>query len=192
MKPERKPRGYVGADHMTIGSDILSVLATISEPERVLGGAMTHALRAVKPEGWYPIGLLLAAMERVSDKVGRFSLLEMGRKLFQMSHAKQFHARTVADLVYGLNAMYRHANRGTNIGGWEVTVFFPGYAELIKTTPHHCVMEEGILSEALMTLGVPAVVGQTACFREGADHCRYVIQSPVTDDKWMGGRPSFP
>lgn len=191
---DRKPRGYVGADHQTIGSDILSVLATISMPEHVLGAEMTRALRAVKPDGWYPIGMLLAAMDRVFDKVGRSGLLQTGRKLFQMSHAAQFRkvARSAADLVYGIDGLYRRANRGTHIGGWEVAVFRPGRAELVKTTPHHCVMEEGILSEALMTLEIPAMVGQTECLRDRADHCRFVIESAVVDEKWMGGRPAFP
>jgi hypothetical protein len=36
-----------------------------------------------------------------------------------------------------------------------VVLFQPGKAELIKTTPHHCVMEEGILTEALLTLQIP-------------------------------------
>jgi hypothetical protein len=42
--------------------------------------------------------------------------------------------------------MYHHANRGTGIGGWKVLRFDAGYAELEKMTPHHCVMEQGILS----------------------------------------------
>ena len=190
----RRPRHYTSKDHETIGSDILSVLAAIRMPEQVLGKEMLQSLKVVKPEGWYPIRMLLDAMDRLFERVGRFGLLQMGRKLFEMSHAQQFKrlARSAADLVYGIDGMYRFANRGNGIGGWEVAIFQPGHAELVKTTPHHCVMEEGILSEALRTLEIPATVEQSQCLREGADHCRYVLRSPVTDEKWMGGRPPAP
>jgi hypothetical protein len=50
-------------------------------------------------------------------------------------------------------------------------------------------MEEGILSEALMTLGIPTSVVQRGCIRQGtADHCLYVLESPVTDALWTGAR----
>ena len=189
----RKPRGYVGRAHETIGSDILAVLAAIPLPEQTLGAAMTAKLKAVKPQGWYPIALLIEAMDTIHAKVGKFGLLQMGRKLFQASHAEGFKkvAHSAADLVYGIDGLYHAANRGESIGGWHVESFAPGRAVLIKTTPHHCVMEEGILSEALHTLQIPATVMQQDCLREtGADHCRYLLTSPVTDQLWMGGRPA--
>jgi hypothetical protein len=186
-----RPRGYTGIDHQTIGSDILSILSVIPVmPETTLGKDLFERLRAVKMDGWYPIGLLLEAMDRLDERVGRFGLMMMGRKLFEMSHAEQFKkvAHSAADVVHGIDAMYHRANRGQGIGGWEVIRFEPGYAELVKTTPHHCVMEEGIVSEALRTLGIPTMVQQRDCLRQGADHCRYILQSPINDDQWMGGR----
>jgi hypothetical protein len=186
-----KPRNYTGVDHQTIGSDILAVVAVIPVmPEKTLGKELMDRLAVVKLDGWYPIGLLLDAMDRLDERIGRFGMITMGRKLFEMSHAEQFKkvAKTAADVVYGIDGMYHHANRGKGIGGWEVEVFEPGHAELVKTTPHHCVMEEGILLEALRTLGIPTTVQQRECLRQGADHCRYILQSPITDDKWMGGR----
>ena len=38
----RKPKGYVGTDHETIGSDILAVVAAIRLPEQVLGTDMVQ------------------------------------------------------------------------------------------------------------------------------------------------------
>ena len=84
--------------------------------------------------------------------------------------------------------MYHHANRGTGIGGWKVLRFDPGYAELEKTTPHHCVMEQGILSGALAAVKCPGIVSQKQCFRQGADSCLYVISSSFTDERWFGSR----
>ena len=193
MHPKRMPRGYMGTDHETIGSDILAVLATLSHPEQVLGEELAHALRGVKPDRWYPIRLLLEAMDCISDKVGRAGLLHMGQELFRMSHAAQFRkfVHSIADLVYGFDAMYRRANRGTDIGGYEVVRLVPGYAEFVKTSPQHCVMEEGMLAAELAMLDIPAEYGQIACLRDSADHCRYVLRSRITDDRWMGGRPPF-
>jgi hypothetical protein len=187
---QRKPRGYVGLDHETLGSDILSVVAALPMPQRLLGEEVAERLGSVDSDGWYPIAWLLDAMEVLDKRIGNNGLLQMGRKLFDLSHAVQFkaNAKSAADLVYGIDGMYRHANRGTGIGGWEVVAFEPGRAELEKTTPHHCVMEEGIFSAALLTLEVPALVHQTACFRRGSDACRFVLTSPVHDQKWMGGR----
>jgi len=128
---QRKPRGYVGLNHETLGSDILSVVAAVPLSQQLLG----------------------------------------------------------ADVA---ERMYKHANRGTGIGGWEVLGFEPGKAELEKTTPHHCVMEEGILAEALIAVGVPALVRQSECLLKGAEACRYVITSSITDERWSGGKPPMP
>jgi len=129
-------------------------------------------------------------MERIDAVVGRAGLVQMGRNLFRLSHEERItaKAKSAADIVFGIDDMYRHANRGERIGGWSVVHFKPGFATLHKTTPHHCAMEEGILMEALSVIGVPAVVTQSECFRQSAPHCVYELSSIVTDDRWMGGR----
>jgi hypothetical protein len=189
-----KPRDYVGENHLTVGSDILSVLDAVPLASQVLGPGLTARLQSVKPDGWYAIDLLLEAMDRMADKLGRFALLQMGRKLFHASHAEAFMkvAHSAGDLVFSMNAMYRNANRGNRIGGWDVVLFQPGKAELIKSTPHHCVMEEGILTEALLALQIPALVEQRECVRKAAPYCRYQLVSPVTGELWLGKHPLLP
>ena len=191
----RKPKGYVGTDHETIGSDILAVVAAVPTSVAILGEETVSRIANLRPDGWYPIAMLLDPMQMISDRLGRFALLEIGRKLFNLSHEerlKQHTARSAADVVYGIDPMYRHANRGTEIGGWKVLRFVPGEAVLEKTTPHHCVMEEGILAEALIAVGVPALVRQSECLLKGAEACRYVITSSITDERWSGGKPPMP
>ena len=82
--------------------------------------------------------------------------------------------------------MYHNANRGQQIGGWSVVVVRAGYTELEKTTPHHCVMEQGILSAALAGVNCPGIVSQSRCFRQGAESCLYTISSAVVDGRWCG------
>jgi hypothetical protein len=191
---DRRPRGYDGRNHETIGSDILSVLQVVTMPEHVLGHEMTARLRTVKPDGWYPISWLLETMDALAAKLGHFALVQMGRNLFRLSHEQRVKqvARSAADIIYGMDDMYHHANRGERIGGWEVLSFLAGRAQLDKTTPHHCAMEEGILSQALLAMGVPALVVQGDCFRKGADSCIYVVSSSITDERWMGDRSPRP
>lgn len=185
---ERRPRGYVGTHHETIGSDILAVMKALHAPERALGAELAARLATVKPDVWYPIGWLLEALEAMDQRLGTFALKNVGWKLFELSHAERLKkvASSARDVLYGFDTLYRNANRGTDIGGWKVLSFGPGRAELEKTTPHHCVMEEGIMQEALRTLGVKSEVTQRQCFRKGADSCVFVITSPVTDDRWSG------
>ena len=191
---DRRPRGYVGGNHETIGSDILAVLQVVTMPEHVLGHELSSRLRSVKADSWYPISWLLEAMDALAAKLGHFGLVQMGRNLFRMSHEQRVKqvARNAADIVYGIDGMYRHANRGDRIGGWEVVSFLPGRATLDKTTPHHCAMEEGILSQALLSMGLPSLVVQRECFRKGADSCIYVVTSSITDGRWMGERSPQP
>jgi hypothetical protein len=186
----RLPKGYGGKNHETIGSDILSVLKVVSFPERVLGEELTKKANAVTPEGWYPIDDLLQMMDRIDKAIGRAGLVQMGRNIFRLSHeeAAKKVLHTAGDIVYGLDGMYHHANRGEDIGGWKVIEHKPGLARLEKNTPHHCVMEEGILMEAMRMVGVPVMVTQTDCFRQGAPLCIYKLTSVITDEKWMGGR----
>ena len=184
----RKPRGYLGKGHETIGSDILAVLQILKMPDQVLGTEEVRKLSAVDVNSWYPIEWLLDLMEKVDKELGHHALLRMGRRLFQLSHEERLVqvARSAADVVYGIDGMYHHANRGAGIGGWKVVRFDPGYAELEKTTPHHCVMEQGILSGALAAVKCPGIVSQKQCFRQGADSCLYVISSSFTDERWFG------
>jgi len=186
----RKPRGYIGKGHETIGSDIISVMQILKMPEQVLGIEEVKKLSTVQMDGWYPIDWLLDLMDKVDKELGHYGLLQMGRKLFALSHEERLIqvARSAADVIYGIDGMYHHANRGAGIGGWKVLRFDPGYAELEKTTPHHCVMEQGILSGALAAVKCPGIVSQKQCFRQGADACLYVISSSFTDERWFGNR----
>lgn len=185
----RRPRGYVGHDHETIGSDILAVRNAVISPARTLSAETIARLDRVTLDGWYPIAWLLQLMDEVHAKIGDAGLQKLGRELFKMSHAEAVRAnvRSASELLHGFDAIYRRANRGTAIGGWTVATFRPGYAELVKTTPHRCVMEEGILKEALATIGTPALIGQSECLHRGADACRFTFRSAVTDARWTGG-----
>ncbi len=189
---KRRPRGYVGRGHETIGSDILAVMQILKLPEQVLGGEVVERLAAVEMDGWYPIDWLVDVMEKVDKELGQYGLLQMGRRLFAMSHEARLVqvARSAADVVYGIDGMYHHANRGSGIGGWKVLRFDAGLAELEKTTPHHCVMEQGLLAGALAAVKCPGIVTQKQCFRQGADACVFSITSSFTDERWYGGRPS--
>jgi hypothetical protein len=188
MNERPRPRGYVGTNHETIGSDILAVVESLQFPEQVLGAPLTEELRRIDRDGWYPISRLLDLMDQLDAKLGRYGMLKMGRTLFRLSHEANVkrNAKSARDIIYGIDAMYHHANRGTGIGGWHVLSFEPGRAELEKTTPHHCVMEEGILSQGLSTVGVPALVSQSECLREGARICHYVVTSAIADKRWTG------
>lgn len=182
----RRPRGYVGADHETIGSDILAALRVIKSPEQTLGAAEAKRLGAIDPNGWYPIEWLLSVMEKVDAASGHFTLIRLGRTLFELTHQERLleTVHSAREILYGLDDMYRFANRGRDIGGWKVLRFDSGYAELDKTTPHHCVMEQGILAGALAAVGCPSNVTQKQCFREGADSCIFLVSSTVTDARW--------
>lgn len=198
----RKPKGYEGLRHETVGSDILAVrdaLANLSGASKeedvrstcrkVLGEASTSRIETIDPNRWYPIEWLLEMMDAIETKVGHNGLRRLGRLLFQRTHAAKFaeQARLARDVVYGIDAMYNAANRGMRIGGWKVRSFTSSLAELEKTTPHHCSMEEGIISEACSTLGVPVMVSQRECFRTGADCCVFVlVPTSMPEPKWGG------
>ncbi len=188
MTARRKPKGYLGVEHETIGSDILAVIKILKLPEQILGVEDAVRLGSIDPRGWYPIEIMLELMDKLDQEVGHYGLLRMGRTLFNLSHEARVGkvATCARDIVYGIDSMYHHSNRGRMIGGWQVTSFEPGKATLDKTTPHHCVMEQGILSAALAAVGCPGIVSQTRCFREGADSCHYVISSSFIDEKWSG------
>ncbi|MFT3922264.1 MAG: hypothetical protein QM778_06995 [Myxococcales bacterium] len=189
MRPTRKsPRGYRGVDHVTIGSDILAVLKVLRMPEQVLGKDEADKLARVDANAWYPIAWLLELMDTLDRAVGHYGLVQMGRKLFQLSHERRVKevARSARDIVYGIDGMYRFANRGVGIGGWRVLQFEQGQAVLEKTTPHHCGMEQGILAEAIAAMGCTVNIEQTQCLRHGADSCVFALSSTVIDERWMG------
>jgi hypothetical protein len=185
---KRLPKNYVGRNHETLGSDVLAILKAVSLPERTLGPDLARRLSAVRADEWYPIGLLLEAFEVMDAKLGDYGLHHVGWELFKLSHADAVRAnvRSAHELLNGFDAIYKRVNRGEDIGGWNVLVLEPGHALLEKTTPHHCKMEEGLIEEAMRTLGIRVEVSQSRCFRKGADACHFVLRSPVTDERWTG------
>jgi hypothetical protein len=185
---KRKPSGYEGTNHETIGSDILAVLNAVRSPELILGEERTEKLKKIQPDGWYPIQELIDLMNLLEERVGAPALRKMGRALFVLSHQERVLqvAKSAKDIIFGIDGMYHHANRGKDIGGWKVTRFIRGYAELEKNTPHHCIMEEGILAGAFAALKVSALVNQKECFRKGADKCLYIISTSIVEASWDG------
>lgn len=186
--PVRRPRGYYGEDHTTLGSDILAVLKILKLPEQVLGTREWERLKRVRADGWYPIEQLLGLMEILEAHVGSYGLMQMGRRLYEMSHKQRvmLTARTAKDVLYGLDDMYRHSNRGSGIGGLRVLRFEPGLCEIENSTAHHCVALQGLMTEALLSVGTACNVVQTQCFLQGADTCIYRVTSAFVDKRWAG------
>jgi len=184
-----RPKGYVGLRHETIGSDILSVAQILKLPEQTLGAELAGKLSRVKSDRWYPIGDLLDLMDALDASVGGIGLIRMGRSLFDLSHKENLQrvASSARQVLHMFDELYHYANRGDRIGGWTVLKFEPGYAELENTTPHHCMMEQGILSAALAAVGCPSTVGQSQCIRSGGyDCCVFTVSSMFTDARWNG------
>lgn len=186
--PVRRPRGYDGEDHSTLGSDILAGLKILRLPDQVLGKQDADRLRHVRPEHWYPIGWLFDLMEILEAHVGADGLRQMGRKVFEMSHRQRvmLTKHTAKDMIYELDNMYHHSNRGRGIGGFRVLSFGPGTARVETNTAHHCIMEQGLLTEALLAVGCACNVTQSECFRDGADTCIFEITSAFVDKRWSG------
>lgn len=155
-------------------------------PEHVLGKEWFAKLERVSASGWYPIALLIEPLEMLGRRLGEDSLRKIGRTLFSISHESRVRAALTCaeDVIYGIDTMYRAANRGVDIGGWQVLEFGAGRAVLEKTTPHYCVMEEGILEAALRTVQVSAVIRQERCLRRGDDACHFVVTSHVEGPRW--------
>ena len=186
QRPGRRPRGYHGVGHETLGSDILAVVRSLQLPEMTLGKEMAQTLAGVEKDSWYPIATLLEAMEHLDRRIGANGLRQMGRTLFQLTHKSRGTPPSARAVIHGIDGMYHHANRGRDIGGWSVLRFEPGLAELEKNTPHHCVMEEGIVHAALAAAGVTSEIAQVECFRRGHDVCVFRVESTVTDQRWSG------
>lgn len=184
---------YENRTHDTLGSDILAVLATMKFPEAVLGQEWCERLQLVEHDGWYPIAMLLELEHEVVRRGGPASLVQMGRQLFRDSHRERLTPalKSARDVVYGIDAMYHHANRGEDIGGWQVLAFAPGRAVLRKTTPHHCALEEGILLEAIHTIGAEVLINHRTCMQAGAPACEFELWSQVRDGRWMGEETSL-
>lgn len=184
--PVRRPRGYFGEDHTTLGADILAAVKILKMPEHVLGEREWKRLQTVKPDAWYPVELLLGLMEILDAHVGRYGLMQMGRKLFEASHKERVmrSARTAKDVLYAMDNIYHHGNRGSGIGGWQVLKFENGLCEIEKNTAHHCVVDQGLLTEALLAVGCACNVEQIQCFLDGAPTCIYRVTSAFVDASW--------
>jgi hypothetical protein len=169
-----------------LGGAILAFKGAVLMPEQVLGKERFAGLQRLIPTSWYPVVTMLDVLEVLDQRLGEESLRKIGRTLFAQSH--EAHVResklTAEELLFGLDALYRNANRGTDIGGWKILEMTRGRAVLEKTTPHHCIMEEGILDQALRAVQVPPTIYQSRCFRRGADACKFVITSSVDDQRW--------
>ena len=187
----RRPAGYVGQNHEIMGHTFVAITQILKLPEQVLGAETVRVLAGIQAESWYPIATFLELLGQLEAGGGTAGLVQVGRRLIKNSMeraAKEGRGkpRSARAVLGSLDESYHRTNRGTNIGGWKVTVFEPGRAELENNTIHHCAMEEGIVSEALRSIGASPHVTQTECFRKGDRLCRFVITSPLTDARWTG------
>ncbi len=192
MTKRQRPRGYIGSQHETRGSCIRSVFEVLKLPEQVLGVELCRRMKGIDPNAWYPVELLLDLTERLDKAVGSYGLLQTGRTVFQIVHRER--GRPVAsgarDVLDSMDNLYHYGNRGVGIGGWKLLRIEPGKAEIEKTTPHHCMMEQGMLSAALQSVGCPGVISQRECLRNGAGACVYTISSAISDERWLGSNPA--
>lgn len=184
---------YDNPTHETLGSDLLAVLNTLKFPAEVLGKYWAERLQGIESSHWYPVSIHLELQQQVLHRAGRASLVLMGRQQFRDTH----HGRlapvlnSAADVLTRVDHMYRHANRGQKIGGWELLELGPGRAALKKNTPHHCALEEGLLHEALESVGAVSLIAQPACVLMGAKSCELAVSSHVTDERWLGPHPQI-
>ncbi len=186
MRPVAK--SYRSTNHTVAGSDILAIIDVLPLPDQLLGKEKAQALRDVKPDDWYPVAMMLDALDTVAAKMGDRALIPIGYALIKRSHSEAIkkHFKSAKELLNGFDALYKRANRGNDIGGWKVLSFEPGKAVLENTIPHHCFIQIGIVQEAIKVLQVPTVVKQTQCVREGADSCHFLITTTSKDHRWMG------
>lgn len=170
-----QPRAYRGVGHETIGSDIIAVARTLSLPSLSLGADLFTEILTVEPNLWYPIDLLLRAMDRLAMTMTDHQLRHLGRLIYRQSHAGAPLPKTLGELAHGFDAMYHTANRGEGIGGWTVLTLTDREAVLEKSTPGVCVIEEGIAAEVLDAMTFPARISQSQCVRKGHDRCLFHI-----------------
>jgi hypothetical protein len=175
-------------NHVTLGAELLAILQTMRSPEALLGEEWIARQRQIHPKNWYPVTMAAELFQQLSRRLDRGALVEMGRQLFRDSHHRRLipHLRSVGDVVFGLNGIYHRAHRGKDIGGWEVLRFDEGRALLRKTTPTPCALEEGLLCEALHSVGAEALVVQPTCVQHGGRYCDFEISSSLKGDRWLG------
>jgi hypothetical protein len=144
---------------------------------RLLGVTQTAQLDATSPPQWYPASHLLSMLRAIDEKVGPNGLRRIGRASFQRVLTAMGHNRyrTARALFCDLDAIYRRTNRGTDIGGWKVLHSSDDDVHLEYTAPFVCIAQEGFLTEAAASLGVPVVVTQRECVRRGADACVFIV-----------------
>ncbi len=131
---------------------------------------------------------LLEGLEALDAKLGSFGLKHVGWELFKLLARRDVPSgREVRrNLVYGLDGMYHHANRGQGDRRVEgVLRFDRACAELERPPRTTAVMEEGILEEAMRTLdqglGFAARV-----LPQGRRGVPLRVKSPIVDARWTG------
>lgn len=195
-------KAYRGVNHEVQGHELLAVRDAINwlSPDksppavrdlcvRLLGEARVAQLDATSPPQWYPAPVLLGMLRAIFEKVGPNGIRRVGRASIQraLSAADRERYKTARALFDDLDAIYRRTNRGTAIGGWKLLGSTDTEARLEYTAPYVCVAQEGFLVEAAAALGVPVIVSQQACVRQGADACVFSVAHTLerhSREKW--------
>lgn len=189
LEPTRffKPRGYSGKRHEVLGAEILALLRILRSGDSALGEDADR-LRELDRGDFYPVEVLLRVSEVLDETLGKFGLVRAGRNIFDALYKDTVAAgwTSARDVIHGMDALYNYSNRGIGIGGFQVKSFELGRATLVKTSPQHCLVDEGILGGALSAAGCPATITQTECIRHGGSACTFVITSAFIDRRWNG------
>ncbi len=143
---------------------------------------MTEGLDLSRPTRPVPMQLYNDMCRWIEDHLGVASLRRAGaatgaRVYHQMVTSGVVSAEsTPLQIMEALKTVATVMIQDPEGRGWEIDRHARGYIWMQRTQTFNCILQEGLLRALVERSGVAAVSAQhTACTRQGADFCEYVI-----------------
>jgi len=122
---------------------------------------------------WYPVALLLAAVEAVAADGGKEALAAAGRHCGTQLSTE---AATVPDALAALDDAYRRHHRGA-AGGYAFRQIGPDDGRIECATPYPCVFDRALVTCVAESAadGVVCLSEAGRCRAAGEDRCTYEL-----------------
>ncbi len=165
-------------DQKCIGSLILAFKSKILNPHMVVNKIPEYDYTNISPAEWYPMKQFTKLIDYTEEFMGKIVVSKIGKGIIpEMKEAGILQYKSPEDMLDGLPQVYTAANKGSNIGQWNLVEKNEKHYIYKNTTLHNCYMEEGVLYGGIEAYGgkFPKIIQKT-CIKNGDSSCLFDIQ----------------
>lgn len=131
----------------------------------------SYGVRETEPDGWYPLGDWVTALEEIADALGDDAIRHLGTKIPERADWPSG-VESVSAGFSTINEAYQRNHRGGDPGYYRVQERDDREISVVCANPYPCLYDEGIFRGVLQEFSHNYSYSPMVFIHETSDHCR--------------------